>query len=1121
MPFVVKATYRNETRKFLFNDAHFPSYEELYHQLYRVFAVGHSYYLSKLLFSPQECTRILIGMEAHSAAEYDMHCKAFKGRIYPDGRLMFSVFDETPHKIPASRSAEPGSFIHPISPVPPTPFFAPPPPLFAPPPPLFAPPPPLFAPPPPPPPPPPLHLPPPPPLPLPPPPPPLPRQPQAVEIGTPPAFMHNRTFRPFNIRGSQSQPMDIDSEASAREGTSAMDTECCNIAQGKKEVKAMTDDFLREFTRIMGTTFGEDRSFFDPLDTPCIATPRGPSPLPAIDIDGSLHISSSFIQPRPHSPYAMEHDGDVEKSQTPPQLEPLQTLHPGIWCDFCGKQIRGLRFKCQECAYYDLCANCIVVNQALDKHNANQSMIHWFNTISPPSPKDAIPRDVIGTLGPQHWFSPPSPKDAISRDVIGTLGPQVRHVTSTASGTSERIVHSGIRCNACQHVVVGSRHKCLSCPDYDLCDTCIRNASMSHPSHRFITLETPARLYFRTIPVSPDRTSGSIIHGARCNLCDSRILGDRYKCTECPDFDTCASCFAITLQQHPFHAFVKVTRPADFLLRRKPEAVYHFATCDACNKEIVGVRYKCMHPDCPDFDLCQDCEALPIAVHPSTHAFLKLKCADTAIPSVRRNTPRGVTERPTQELTECTHPPPPVPTPVPSEASTHAVVDPCASPADAVRPVATVPPSPIERLHAIRAQAERRLSARMQQLQSYPFSEGSASPAVDPIIEQRLMRERKEAEEKAHMIEQEIEELERARRRKHDEALKQLSSPYLESLKAAFADTPEMYQIILKLLIDCFGTRDSSVTASITEQIRKLLDGHPVLLEGLDAFVAKEVAVPTPAEPPLEPQASVEKQSPREYVSASATPEMAQRTTSFFGNPFIHPLESPLQAMFISDNNIPDGHIFPAGAEFVKSWRLENDGTEAWAEGTKLVFVGGMRLGAFAGAPSTYNVGVVSVRQETDVYAGDMKAPEAPGRYISHWRLRDPQGRYFGPRMWCDIEVLEVESDNSQHGSLVNSAVVMPDTAPEHGASLNGAANLPSSPSSPVTVPSSVVTETDDASNDASSVGSVSLVDHSDSDWDEIRVPNSPRRPSIQPPRETAGEEVEYQVLYDSASDDA
>ena len=113
------------------------------------------------------------------------------------------------------------------------------------------------------------------------------------------------------------------------------------------------------------------------------------------------------------------------------------------------------------------------------------------------------------------------------------------------------------------------------------------------------------------------------------------------------------------------------------------------------------------------------------------------------------------------------------------------------------------------------------------------------------------------------------------------------------------------------------------------------------------------------------------------------------------------------------------------------------------------------------------------------------------------------------------IEVLEVESDNSQHGSLVSSAVVMPETAPEHVASVNDAANILSSLSSPVTVPSSIVTGAD-ASSDTSSVGSVSLVNQSDSDWDEINPVPTSRRFSTTPMRETTSE---YQVLYDSASD--
>ena len=43
-----------------------------------------------------------------------------------------------------------------------------------------------------------------------------------------------------------------------------------------------------------------------------------------------------------------------------------------------------------------------------------------------------------------------------------------------------------------------------------------------------------------------------------------------------------------------------------------------------------------MHPECPDYDLCENCEAFPIAVHPSNHPMLKMKTPDTVIPTVYR-----------------------------------------------------------------------------------------------------------------------------------------------------------------------------------------------------------------------------------------------------------------------------------------------------------------------------------------------------------------------------------------------------------------------------------------------------------------------------------------------------
>lgn len=191
----------------------------------------------------------------------------------------------------------------------------------------------------------------------------------------------------------------------------------------------------------------------------------------------------------------------------------------------------------------------------------------------------------------------------------------------------------------------------------------------------------------------------------------------------------------------------------------------------------------------------------------------------------------------------------------------------------------------------------------------------------------------------------------------------------------------------------------SVIYDSTTQQIRRLLSNYPTLLEGLDAFMTEVTTTAASTESPSESQTHIQQPSPRDDAATPAAPEMVQRRSSFYGNPFIHALESPLQAVCLSDNNIPDGHIFPTGAEFVKSWRLKNDGTEDWMSGTRLVFVGGMRLGVHEGAPTTCEVGHVPAGQEVDVNAGTMKAPDAPGRYISHWRLRDPQGRHFGPRV--------------------------------------------------------------------------------------------------------------------------
>merc|ERR1712165_272326 len=52
-------------------------------------------------------------------------------------------------------------------------------------------------------------------------------------------------------------------------------------------------------------------------------------------------------------------------------------------------------------------------------------------------------------------------------------------------------VHWGVVCDGCDGPVVGPRHKCLVCPDYDLCATC--EARGLHVHHKMIRMPAPCK----------------------------------------------------------------------------------------------------------------------------------------------------------------------------------------------------------------------------------------------------------------------------------------------------------------------------------------------------------------------------------------------------------------------------------------------------------------------------------------------------------------------------------------------------------------------------------------------------------------------------------------------------
>jgi hypothetical protein len=100
--------------------------------------------------------------------------------------------------------------------------------------------------------------------------------------------------------------------------------------------------------------------------------------------------------------------------------------------------------------------------------------------------------------------------------------------------------------------------------------------------------------------------------GIICDGCGVRdIVGCRFKCTVCHDFDLCQACEA------------KGVHPAEhpLLKYKEPNQVHQGVICDGCNTNpIQGARFKCSV--CPDYDLCAKCEEKG-DVHDPDHVLIK------------------------------------------------------------------------------------------------------------------------------------------------------------------------------------------------------------------------------------------------------------------------------------------------------------------------------------------------------------------------------------------------------------------------------------------------------------------------------------------------------------------
>ena len=174
----------------------------------------------------------------------------------------------------------------------------------------------------------------------------------------------------------------------------------------------------------------------------------------------------------------------------------------------------------------------------------------------------------------------------------------------------EKEIHYNIICDGCKMMpLVGKRYKCKGCPDFDYCEKCYEKNKETH-KHEFKLIEKPEFGLFRFNPYmrnnskkhfhhhhlhkhhhgkkfngfkfgempkkmehcptmgnifdkkEKENVSDKILHyGVKCDGCGMfPIIGCRYKCAVCEDFDFCEGCEKKLGEKHS-HPLYKINEP--------------------------------------------------------------------------------------------------------------------------------------------------------------------------------------------------------------------------------------------------------------------------------------------------------------------------------------------------------------------------------------------------------------------------------------------------------------------------------------------------------------------------------------------------------------------------------
>jgi len=197
--------------------------------------------------------------------------------------------------------------------------------------------------------------------------------------------------------------------------------------------------------------------------------------------------------------------------------------------------------------------------------------------------------------------APPIPTPSVSEK------PPATNLPNGAGGEDVAPVHEGVFCDGCKDgkPIIGNRWKCTICEDFDLCDKCY--AGKLHEAHEMQLIPKP------DVPQA-DQPKGPTHENVACDACNDgkSIVGTRWKCQICANYDLCDNCHSASV--HSNHPMLEISTPAD-APKSQPLATHSGVSCDGCQDgtDIVGNRWKCVV--CGDYDLCDSCNSAGIHDH--------------------------------------------------------------------------------------------------------------------------------------------------------------------------------------------------------------------------------------------------------------------------------------------------------------------------------------------------------------------------------------------------------------------------------------------------------------------------------------------------------------------------